>query len=225
MKKDELVKHALADVGKNRSEVGCAGDYPWCAHWVSNKLAGCNMSEGVWSKSCTEMQRCMDKSKFWSEPETWPEPADVIFFDFDHAAEAKPLDHVGIVTDFDENTGTVEYVNGNGDDPLHITKQTISVNSAYVAYWMRYVENPEQEPKEDNTFDANLRVLKRGCKGNDVKSLQRLLFADGYSVGSAGDDGDFGSKTESAVKNYQTDHHITSDGVVGPETFKSLWGC
>ena len=55
-KREELVKHAKADIGKNRAEVGCGGDYAWCAHWVSNKLAGCNMSEGVWSKSCTAMQ-------------------------------------------------------------------------------------------------------------------------------------------------------------------------
>lgn len=225
-KREELVKHAKEDVGKTRAEVGCPGDYAWCAHWVSNKLAGCNMSEGVWSKSCTAMQDAMDKSKFWDEPETWPEPADILFFDWDHIDEPLPLDHVGVVVDFNEDTGIITYINGNGSDPEHVTEQTIHVNNRSVQYWMRYVENPDEQPKvEGNKFNLEFRVLKRGCKGNDVKALQRLLFADGYSCGPACDDGDFGKDTEAAVKRYQSDHNLASDGVAGPDTIASLWGC
>ena len=226
-KREELVKHAKADIGKNRAEVGCGGDYAWCAHWVSNKLAGCNMSEGVWSKSCTAMQSAMAKSKYWDEPETWPEPGDVIFFDWDHIDEMLPLDHVGIVVGFDEKTKIITYVDGNGGDGIKVEQRTMSVNNKSVAYWMRYVENPDEEPKTNHnkSFEIGLRVLKRGCEGKDVKSLQRLLFADGYSCGPAGDDGEFGRNTESAVKNYQKDHDLVADGIVGSKTFAALWGC
>ena len=74
------------------------------------------------------------------------------------------------------------------------------------------------------TFGVTLRTLRKGMTGVDVKSLQQLLFAKGYSVGSAQDDGDFGEKTEGAVLRFQEDNDLDKDGVVGINTFKKLWG-
>lgn len=73
------------------------------------------------------------------------------------------------------------------------------------------------------SYEVTLRTLRKGMSGNDVKSLQQLLFAKGYDVGAAGDDGDFGSKTEAAVLRYQADHDLDKDGVVGLNTFTTLW--
>lgn len=72
--------------------------------------------------------------------------------------------------------------------------------------------------------NTGLRYLAKGMKGLDVKRLQQILFASGYSVGNCGDDGDFGTATENAVKNFQTDNKLTVDGVVGTDTFKKMWG-
>lgn len=83
-------------------------------------------------------------------------------------------------------------------------------------------DEPTDIPEE---FELKIRTLKKGSNGKDVKALQRLLFADGYSCGPTEDDGDFGSNTERALKRYQTDHNLTSDGVAGPKTIASLWGC
>ena len=55
-------------------------------------------------------------------------------------------------------------------------------------------------------------LLKLGSKGNDVKELQEFL---GLKA-----DGDFGTKTEAAVKKWQTANGLTADGIVGPAT----WG-
>jgi len=66
------------------------------------------------------------------------------------------------------------------------------------------------------------RILKRGCQGSDVKELQTRLNYFGYDCGTA--DGIFGSKTERAVKVFQTDNGITPDGIVGPETWEKLDG-
>lgn len=74
------------------------------------------------------------------------------------------------------------------------------------------------------SFGVTLRTLRKGMHGDDVKSLQQLLFAKGYSTGSSGDDGDFGSKTEAAVLRYQADNGLDKDGVVGVDTFSKLWG-
>jgi len=75
----------------------------------------------------------------------------------------------------------------------------------------------------NTTFTAELRTLKKGMSGNDVKSLQQLLFSKGYSVGSYGDDGDFGTATETAVRKFQHDHGLDTDGIVGLKTFSTLW--
>ena len=69
-----------------------------------------------------------------------------------------------------------------------------------------------------------IRVLKRGCDGNDVKSLQTALIKAGYSCGKSGADGSFGKNTEAAVKAYQIDKKLLVDGIAGKETITSLGG-
>ena len=54
-------------------------------------------------------------------------------------------------------------------------------------------------------------LYKRGDKGQEVKRLQRALC--GLSV-----DGDFGPKTEKAVRDFQKSNGALVDGVVGPQT-------
>ena len=71
---------------------------------------------------------------------------------------------------------------------------------------------------------VKLRVLKKGSKGEDVRALQRLLIAAGFSCGKAGDDGDFGCGTESAVRAYQRANGLTADGIVGANTWGKLLG-
>lgn len=62
-------------------------------------------------------------------------------------------------------------------------------------------------------------TLKRGSKGDEVKRLQRLLNFAARDV-----DGDFGKKTEAAVRAAQTKFDLHSDGVAGPYTWRALEG-
>ena len=71
---------------------------------------------------------------------------------------------------------------------------------------------------------VELRVLKNGATGDDVRALQRLLIADGYSCGACGADGEFGSSTGAAVRNYQKSNGLTVDGIVGAKTWGRLLG-
>ena len=65
-----------------------------------------------------------------------------------------------------------------------------------------------------------VRPLKRGAYGSYPSILQAFLICRGYDTG--GFDGIFGNKTESAVKKFQTDNHLTVDGIAGKETFAHL---
>lgn len=57
--------------------------------------------------------------------------------------------------------------------------------------------------------------LMKGDKGAEVKTMQENLIYMGYSCGSAGADGDFGSGTDSAVKAFQKANGLTVDGKYG----------
>ena len=75
---------------------------------------------------------------------------------------------------------------------------------------------------EVKTVNIEMTVIKKGSKGNEVKTLQRLLTALGYSCGASGADGDFGSATDKAVKAYQTAKKLAADGIVGKATWTSV---
>lgn len=67
-------------------------------------------------------------------------------------------------------------------------------------------------------------LIKRGSKGALVRECQQLLISRGYSVGSAGADGDFGLGTETGVKNFQRANGLIADGIVGKNTWGKLLG-
>lgn len=65
-------------------------------------------------------------------------------------------------------------------------------------------------------------TLRRGDKGEYVTLLQTKLVTRGYDIGSYGVDGAFGRATEAAVKSFQTDSGLASDGICGPKTWDAL---
>lgn len=67
---------------------------------------------------------------------------------------------------------------------------------------------------------AAVPVISMGANGKPAYILQAALICHGYDTG--GFDGDFGTKTLAAVKDWQKKHGLTVDGEAGPETFYSL---
>lgn len=65
-------------------------------------------------------------------------------------------------------------------------------------------------------------TIRRGSRGEYVTLLQTQLINRGYSVGSAGADGVFGTNTEKAVRIFQTAAGLVVDGIVGPKTWAAL---
>ena len=69
--------------------------------------------------------------------------------------------------------------------------------------------------------DNSRPVLKMGCKGEAVRSLQTYLNLKGYPCGVA--DGIFGKKTAEAVREWQKDHNLFPDSIVGKLTWATLY--
>lgn len=63
-----------------------------------------------------------------------------------------------------------------------------------------------------------MEILRFGSRGNDVKIVQSILSKIGYNPGPI--DGIYGSMTLRAVRRFQADNGLISDGIVGPNT----WG-
>lgn len=80
-----------------------------------------------------------------------------------------------------------------------------------------YVVNASSSSSSSSSTKS---YLSKGDSGNDVKKLQTMLNACGYNCGTV--DGDFGSKTEKALRAFQSDHKLAVDGLYGPKSKSAL---
>lgn len=71
------------------------------------------------------------------------------------------------------------------------------------------------------TFDVTLPVLRRGNRGEAVKTLQCLLRGKEYDLVL---DGSFGPATEAAVKDYQVANKLPAHGIADEVTQRELLG-
>ncbi|MFC4638219.1 N-acetylmuramoyl-L-alanine amidase [Deinococcus hohokamensis] len=69
------------------------------------------------------------------------------------------------------------------------------------------------------TWERLIRTVRQGDSGAAVQAAQGQLAARGYSVAV---DGVFGPGTDSAVRSFQSSKGLTTDGVVGPNTWHAL---
>lgn len=99
-------------------------------------------------------------------------------------------------------------------------------------YWTKhgklpYIEYSSQAKAEGvkDTVTIELSVLRKDSKGDEVKTLQRLLKILGYK-GSNGKqlsiDGDFGGNTYYALKAFQKAKGLTQDGICGKNSWNAI---
>lgn len=89
-------------------------------------------------------------------------------------------------------------------------------------YWGELKDVDYSETGEEEKTEPMKPTIKKGSKGEYVAMAQNLLMQKGYDLGKWGADGDFGSQTEKAVKEFQKDHGLKADGIVGPATWAAL---
>ncbi|MDH3973136.1 MAG: N-acetylmuramidase family protein [Deltaproteobacteria bacterium] len=64
-----------------------------------------------------------------------------------------------------------------------------------------------------------MKLLRKGSRGEEVKTLQQLLVKHGYNIDT---DGIFGSGTEKAVRSFQAKNGLDADGLAGKNTWAAL---
>ena len=109
---------------------------------------------------------------------------------------------------------------------VQITACNRSVKGYKRRNWTKHGKLPfityENTKTEGETVNIELPVLKKGTKGAEVKTLQRILLALGYDLKGYGADGSYGKATEMAVRAFQGDRRLTVDGICGAVTWTEI---
>jgi N-acetyl-anhydromuramyl-L-alanine amidase AmpD len=91
------------------------------------------------------------------------------------------------------------------------------------ALWNKLRQDVKNEMVKGGTINIpmpNVKpTLRQGANGSSVSELQKLLTQAGYPTNA---DGDFGPATYRAVVQFQKDHGLEADGVVGKATWAAL---
>ena len=70
------------------------------------------------------------------------------------------------------------------------------------------------------TSTQGLPLLRNGSRGRAVQAMQYYLVQNGFNPGTP--DGIFGTNTQNAVRNFQSQNGLAVDGIVGPNTWNNL---
>lgn len=91
----------------------------------------------------------------------------------------------------------------------------------YKLPFITYLEEEQSVSTPPTTsYKLGARLLKKGMKGEDVKELQTLLTQFEFLTDLI--DGEFGPKTEEAVKAFQEKYQLEVDGKYGPKSHEVL---
>ena len=98
----------------------------------------------------------------------------------------------------------------------------VQVTALSARNWLKHGKLPYiiyNEGEVKDVVNIELSVLRKGSKGEQVKTLQRLLNAFGSDLDV---DGSFGSLTQSSLMSYQKKNSLRLDGICGEESWGSL---
>lgn len=200
---------------------------PWCATFVSSVAIKLGYTDIIPTEcSCNKMIELLQKiDSFVEDDSLVPAPGWILFYDWDDSGNGDNTgraDHVGIVEKVEGNTITV--IEGNYSNS--VKRRFLKVNGKYIRGYGVPKYDAEVKPAENKkgVCTVEVSVLKKGAKGNDVKSMQILLIGYGFSCGSYGADGSFGSATDKALRDYQKANGLVVDGCCGPNTWAKLLG-
>lgn len=190
----------------------------WCATFVSAVAIKLGYTHIIPTEcSCSKMITLLKQLGAWVESDSYtPLAGDLIFYDWEDNGKGDNTgspNHIGIVEKVSGSTITV--IEGNYGNA--VKRRYMTIDGRYIRGFgvPKYIS-------EVSKVDIELSILSKGSKGNEVKTLQRLLLALGYEMNGYGADGSFGGATEQAVKKFQKDRGLSVDGMVGQATWNAI---
>lgn len=138
-----------------------------------------------------------------------PTPGDIVVFWRGNINSWKG--HVGLFLGFNHNLSKVYCLGGNQSNEVNITEYDVNKVLSF------------RKLNQKNIIQIPTPTLKISDKGSEVFLLQKTLTQLGYDCGDI--DGVFGPKTESALKLFQANNFLNTDGIYGnnsKNTFTSL---
>ena len=174
---------------------------PWCSifmNWVA-KTSGFESSGSAAARSWLNVGMSISN----------PEPGDIVIFWRD--SPTSHLGHVGVYMGTSMDGSRVYVLGGNQGDSVSI--------SAYAANTVLGYRRLRAE--SETAVIVPQKVLRKGDKGILVSQLQDALKAVGINPGTT--DGDFGPKTQAAVKELQTrNQNLEVNGIFDTKTREYL---
>ena len=219
---------------------GKKNGYSWCdvfVDWCFVKAFG---AEAALELTCQPKKSagagCKYSAQYYKSKgrfHTTPKVGDQIFFhsggDPNHTGIIYQVDSSKVYT-VEGNTSGASGVVANGGG---VCRKSYALNYSRIYGYGRPAydaEDASDKPVETapaattTKKEVGISTLKKGSEGKTVKALQILLIGYGFSCGSYGADGDFGSATQKAVIAYQKANGLEADGVVGSMTWAKLLG-
>lgn len=184
--------------------------------WAFKKLGGYmyHGSDTMYRKYCTYKGE-LSKGKRTDGKELIPGTAVFVW-------NGKKYSHVGLFVGNGLVIEAMGTIKGVTTTKVTASKWTHWGELKDVAYSASEAPIPPPKDEADKTPVDNLPTLRKGNTGEYVTLLQTKLMQKGYDLGKYGIDGDFGSATLKAVKQFQADNGLTVDGVVGKNTWAAL---
>ena len=220
---------------------GDKNGYAWCecfVDWCFWKAFGPD-GQRIQCQTGDLGAACIYSMQYYKQQGRWdmnPRPGDQVFF-----YGGGTVGHTGIVTAVSDSTVTV--VEGNSSDRVQKLSYRLGDSriAGYGHPWYEKAEEstgkekegelaPKLTPKPAPQYcTVKLPLLKRGATGTAVESAQALLIHRGYDCGGRKNllgretpDGDFGPATEKAVRSFQAEAALGSDGEIGANTWSVL---
>ena len=110
---------------------------------------------------------------------------------------------------------------GYATSPTYSQTLINTIEKYHLYDWDKEVLGPKYPVDTNKQSTINdTPTLKKGDKNAYVLNWQKFLNANFYPCGK--EDGIFGPNTEEAVKQWQIVHGLKADGIIGPETWKSI---
>lgn len=200
---------------------------PWCAIFVSAVGKECGLEKVIYPECSCDYMRWKYRENGQFEPRGGRvQSGDLIIYDYDGNDSS---DHVGLIVDVSD--GIIRLIEGNSGDM--VAQRQIFAESPYIhgichpdyasaADGKSETEESGELETEPESFTVELKPLRQGSIGEDVRSMQALLALRGYRCGWYGADGEFGPATNGALLRYQRGRCLTADGVCGAETWDAL---